>query len=508
MGDEKAEERDQQGPQGRSVDYRRVWSPLFVGALALVLFGATAAPGVLWGDSAKLTLMALDVELIPQPGGHPTYVLMAAIWVRLWPSDPAYALNMLSAVSAAIAVALVYRCLRSCLGTAAAVFAAVTLACSHLFWNSATLTESYAPAAAVLAGLLALSLGYMDDPQPWRLWLAALLLSLGAGINSIVIITLPALAIPLLYRWRQTGLKHVLPAVLIAGLGLIPFIVAGVASGGGVWAFVAGAGGEFAAYVQQPSAVLRELFRYPLYLAYQVPGLQGLVLIPGLFWLWRHRRPDFQVYVGVWALVVCFGALWLRQRQFMILGVGAIPMAAVAGAGFRGLIDWASGRFGRSLVRLGIGVAAVAPILLYAVIPPLSARLGVDLTGGARTVPYRGTPYFLRPWKAGVTGPMRYADEALAVLGPGDHVFADFTLARVLWYGQHVRNASRDPIIEIDSYISNGDSAGFLAALDRSLEGGRVFLADDHSDYYFLAALAERFELTPVGPVFEVLPGG
>ena len=243
MGDEKAEERDQHEPQGRSVDYRGVWSPLFVGALALVLFGATAAPGVLWGDSAKLTLMALDVELIPQPGGHPTYVLMAAIWVRLWPSDPAYALNMLSAVSAAIAVALVYRCLRSSLGTAAAVFAAVTLACSHLFWNSATLTESYAPAAAVLAGLLALSLGYMDDPQPWRLWLAALLLSLGAGINSIVIITLPALAILLLYRWRQTGLKHVLPAVFIAGLGLIPFIVAGVASGGGVWAFVAGGGG-------------------------------------------------------------------------------------------------------------------------------------------------------------------------------------------------------------------------------------------------------------------------
>jgi len=69
---------------------------------------------------------------------------------------------------------------------------------------------------------------------------------------------------------------------------------------------------------------------------------------------------------------------------------------------------------------------------------------------------------------------MRYADEALAVLGPGDHVFADFTLARVLWYGQHVRNASRGPIIEIDSYISNSDSAGFLAALDRSLEGGRV----------------------------------
>ena len=80
---------------------------------------------------------------------------------------------------------------------------------------------------------------------------------------------------------------------------------------------------------------------------------------------------------------------------------------------------------------VGVGVAAAAPILLYAVAPPLSARLGVDLTGGARTVPYRGSSYFLRPWKAGVTGPMRYADEALAVVGPGDHVFADFTLARV-----------------------------------------------------------------------------
>ena len=306
-----------------------------VGAVALVLFGATAAPGVLWGDSAKLTLMALDVELLPRPGGHPTYVLLAALWVRLWPSDPAYALNMLSAFSAAIAVALVYRCLRSSLGTEAAVFAAVTLACSHLFWNSATLAESYAPAAAVLAGLLALSVGYLDDPRPWRVWLAALLLSLGAGINSIVIIALPALALPLLYRWRQTGLRHVIPAVFIGGLGVIPFMVAGVVMGDGVWSFVAAAGGEFAAFVQQPSAVLRELYRYPLYLAYQAPGLQGLVLIPGLLWLWRHRRPDLQVYLGVWVLVVAFGALWLRQRQFMILSVSAIPMAVVAGAGFR-----------------------------------------------------------------------------------------------------------------------------------------------------------------------------
>lgn len=67
--------------QGGAIPDRWAWSPLVVGALALVLFGVTAAPGVLWGDSAKLTLMALDVELLPQPGGHPTYVLLAAIWM-------------------------------------------------------------------------------------------------------------------------------------------------------------------------------------------------------------------------------------------------------------------------------------------------------------------------------------------------------------------------------------------------------------------------------------------
>lgn len=85
MGDEKAEEHDQQEPRGQSVDYRGVWSPLFISALALILFGATAAPGVLWSDRARLILMALDVELIPQPRGHPTYVLMVAIWVRIDP---------------------------------------------------------------------------------------------------------------------------------------------------------------------------------------------------------------------------------------------------------------------------------------------------------------------------------------------------------------------------------------------------------------------------------------
>ena len=87
------------------------------------------------------------------------------------------------------------------------------------------------------------------------------------------------------------------------------------------------------------------------------------------------------------------------------LSVGAIPMAAVAGAGFRGLIDWASGRFGRSLVRLGIGVAAVALILLYAVIPPPECTARCRSHGRRTHGSVQGGVIFSSAMEGGSNGP-------------------------------------------------------------------------------------------------------
>ena len=83
-----------------------IFSAGFVGSL--IIFLATLASGVVWGDSAKLTLYALTGE--PQWGsiaGHPLHSLAGMVALQLWPfGNPAWVINALSAVMAALSVGL------------------------------------------------------------------------------------------------------------------------------------------------------------------------------------------------------------------------------------------------------------------------------------------------------------------------------------------------------------------------------------------------------------------
>ncbi|NUQ00716.1 MAG: DUF2723 domain-containing protein, partial [Armatimonadetes bacterium] len=72
-----AETRGQAGPDpGRAAAV----SWLF-GAVVTVLYGATAAPGLFWGDSAELLSVARTAG-VAHPPGYPLYTLLAGLVVR------------------------------------------------------------------------------------------------------------------------------------------------------------------------------------------------------------------------------------------------------------------------------------------------------------------------------------------------------------------------------------------------------------------------------------------
>jgi hypothetical protein len=244
------------------------------------------------------------------------------------------------------------------------------------------------------------------------------------------------------------------------------------------------------------------LVRYPAYLAYQLPDPLILLLIPGIAALARrHRRVG--VGLGVfWLVDVVFASAWLRQRQFLMMGVGMIPVAVVVGVG---LASWARapGRRRPAIALLIVG--ALAPPLVYATAPVVADRLGIDLVG-ARALPYRdGARYFLRPWKQGEDGAERYATQALAAAAPDGLIAADFTVARVLEYAQRQGTAPGVDVEETDRFIFSGGGERFARWLQGQLDQGRrVYLGDDQPEYYFIARLRESFVLEPDGVLVRV----
>ena len=91
---------------------RSAWPALITGGLALALYARTLAPGLTWAhngaDGGDLLAAALT-RGVPHPTGYPTYVMLLAAAVKLTPGEPALGGNWLSAISAALAVALLDR---------------------------------------------------------------------------------------------------------------------------------------------------------------------------------------------------------------------------------------------------------------------------------------------------------------------------------------------------------------------------------------------------------------
>jgi hypothetical protein len=178
---------------------RLVWVVL---ALALAFYIHTLQPSLAWGDGTRLQREAVtgesfilaemvEADFAPDPfpfarlgvaaWDHPLYVILAHTLVRAMPGiHDLWLVNLVSAVFAAGAVALVYAwVLRHTGSTAAACVAAGSLAVSHTFWFHAVTPEVY----SLLAGISMQAQGNgagcwprasrLDWPRPttcWRFW--------------------------------------------------------------------------------------------------------------------------------------------------------------------------------------------------------------------------------------------------------------------------------------------------------------------------------------------------
>src|SRR5262249_4398324 len=125
---------------------------VFVAALLLYLRGL--APGLLWGDSAEMQILAA-IGGVAHPTGYPLFTLVGHVFNAVGRVEPAARAHLVPAAFAAATLALLPVFLvRRGVSAAAAVAAATVWGLSFTFWSTAQRAEVYSLAAFVALAAL------------------------------------------------------------------------------------------------------------------------------------------------------------------------------------------------------------------------------------------------------------------------------------------------------------------------------------------------------------------
>ena len=186
---------------------RGLLAALIVALAAFGVYRATLLPGVDFGDTGSFQTMAGSALITPRDG-YPLYFAIGSVAVRLSGAEPAYGLNLASAIEAALACGLIVLVAAELSGSvAAAIGAALLFAASYSFWSQAIIAEVYALHAALVALTLLLLLRWADAPSNRRLLAFLAVYALGFGNHLSMILLLPGYTLFLLWSaprgWRS-----------------------------------------------------------------------------------------------------------------------------------------------------------------------------------------------------------------------------------------------------------------------------------------------------------------
>ena len=182
--------------------------PLAAAVIAFALTATRLLPGVAFWDTAELQVVA-PVMGTAHPTGFPTYVLLG--WfasVVLQPfGDAAFRMNLFSAISIAVAVAVTVDVVRMLTRSRWIGFVAgLGLAITPQVWSIGTHAEAHSLHLALLAVLIRVLLGWEARQRPergdgprrgadrWLLW-AAIVFALSVGNHSLTLLLAPPIAV-------------------------------------------------------------------------------------------------------------------------------------------------------------------------------------------------------------------------------------------------------------------------------------------------------------------------
>jgi hypothetical protein len=461
--------------------------PILFGCV-MALYLLTLAPGVIWGDSAKLTVYALenDPHWSLFPGAHPLHVVVAKILSTAFAFfDYAVRINAVSAVFGALTVVMcAYLVEVKTKNRWAAIFTAISLAVSHTVWHLSVIAESYTLAAFLLALSLVFLVLADEHNKSWLRVASGFVIVTATLANAFPVLAAPGVLICAAHSTKLRGALEFVAGTLIGGAFTVALLLTMGWSMGTVV-------NEATTYIAANS-LLREIVSTAAYSGYQFFGPMLIAILASLL----IARKDRFVF-GVWFGIIClslFCAAYMYQRKFNIL-IGAYVLLAINGGIFFGRIKNFTGAQKIAITVLQI----VFPVALYLAAPTLYNAQNV-IKIEARPVPGRDISFFLQPWKNNKIQCEEWARGFLRNAPPNSVIYADFTLSRPLVYIQKNEKLREDVIIfETDRYLSPPNSEMFQQSLREKARDRTVVLAQDYEPYYFVSDVKKNFEVTDCG---------
>lgn len=197
---------DQPG-QGEHPERSFALGDYFVALCAAVfsfcLYLSTLAPTITGEDSGEFATAAF-LPGIPHPPGYPLYCMLGHLFTLLPYGEPAWRVNLMSAVFAAGAVFLlaltVIYLTRS---RTASLLSACTFACSREFWSQSVIAEVYTMNLFFAAACFLLLLIWSEKRRNAILYVFAFVFGLGFSMHNTFLLMLPPCVLFVIFcDWR------------------------------------------------------------------------------------------------------------------------------------------------------------------------------------------------------------------------------------------------------------------------------------------------------------------
>ena len=521
----------------------------FAGLLALAVYIRSLAPGLLWGDSAEFQFAAW-LGGFAHPTGYPLYLLLGWLWSHVFPfGEPAYRMNLFTALWGGAAVALlslvVMRMLRfvdrSVGGGPARLVglgAALAFTFTPTFWSQAVIAEVYTLHAVFITGILLALIAWAErvlsadyGRATRQLFFIALLFGFSLTHHRSTILLIPAILLfmfgilrgaagyprPALRRVLSLGAAVLAPLLIYLLIPLraphVPYYRLELAPGqfqplyeSTVKGFLAHISGSvFSTSLVAPQGRALDIGGLVARFVSEL-GPGGLILgIVGLGWLLLRGLAD--PHRRAWHLVGLTGVFFLAQITFnLFYAIGDIRVfyipAYLVWSLWMGAGAWALGRAVMSLIE-GAGDARRRTALF--------AGSGVALALLLALTYRSAVVHWPKAQAANYYSAQRAWDALLAAQLPQNAILVsnDRDEMAPLWYVQHVQGTRQD-LTGLFPQLRQGSSWTTVARVtDLALATGRpVYLVKPMPGLdikYDLAPLGGQ-QVGPLGPPVAVRP--
>lgn len=474
----------------------------FTFLMPLLVYLLTACSTVYNLDSAEFSVAAHVLGIV-RATGYPVYLLLAKAFTLILPvGDVGFRLNVMSAVCAAGATALLYRLLvRLTQQRAAALAASLLFAFSYYLWAQAVVAEVYTLHNLLMVALVLLLLRWEESQTDRLLPAIGLLCGLSFGNHMSTLLLVPGLvAFLLAVRGRQILQPRrllLLLAPFVVGLGTylyLPlryqaqpaynyagqydatgqFVPLDLTRPANLWWLISGQGFRSLMFDYTPAELLDEIGAA----IHRLWGcFLGIGLIPGLLGAWSQFQRRKRYFV-LFSLIFLTNLLFFVNYRVIDKAAMFVPAYLVwavwIGEGYAWLIRWVHDPRRMAKPRSPTWTWGLASLAIVALLVnwPL-----VDVHGDTRA--------------------RDRAEAALSQAHPNAIIFGWWTSAPPLQYQQLVEGQRQDVLV-INRFLIGADE--MYALINRSLGHQPVYVMELDD------GLIGAYDPIPVGPMYQLVP--